>query len=631
MSGFDAKIPDQLNIETEVAERRPAAETPVSTTLLIFRLVAAGVFCLIVPILRIPSPQSVIILLCAGLIAGIDFIIDGVKRVLLEEEYFNRNVIITAVFLVSFIIGVGYEGALLMVFTQLGKLMGGYVRSKARNQIVDLTGLRYETARVQTDGDVSEKFLDEIHAGDTISVRAGEDFPLDCIVMEGASSIDTFRVTGSAKVVSVGIGDPVTAGSHNIAHDVLCEVTTDGKSTADVILERLQQPQNHAENIAFRYFTPLMMLLAFMFAVAMTVMGHAHAYEAIHRALALFILSSAAPAFAWVGEIRYAVRAGAAVHGILFKDDPALLKTERTTSVLFSAEGTLTAGKQKVVNVQSDRMDSQTFLKIAAHAMAYSKDAAADAVIKAYGGPIHIELIQDFVEIPHCGVKVIVDGIPVILGTQALLSLVGRPLPDDADNSVLFMLIGNQPAGTITLSDPIRKSAGSIVSRLENEGVQHTEFVVSYSTGTAEKIAKKSGITDYKSGCGEDAKRNYVDTFKFTSDETVMYICDQRWHDKSHSAADLDVVVDCPVTAETAGAADILLPGNRPTLVCEAMRWSQKARKSVNISMGLVFGVKAVLLALAALGLTTVWFTAFVETCAMLAVGVFSSKAFFGK
>lgn len=630
MSGFDAKISDQLKMEKEAAGKERSKETGIWFTLIVFRLIAASIFFLIVPILKIPSPQSVVLLLCSGLIAGIDFIVDGIKRILLEEKYFNRNGTITLVFLVSFIIGTGYEGALLMILTQLGSILTDYVREKVQNQIVDLTGLQYEVARVQTNGDITEKYLDEVKPGDTISIRAGEDVPLDCIVMEGASTIDASRITGSTRMLSVSIGDSILAGSRNVTHDLLCEVTSEGTSTAMQILSCLKQPQSNSESFMFRYFTPIMMLVSFVFGIMIAIMTEVDAYEAIHRALMLFTLSTAVPAFTWIKEIRFAVRAGAATHGILFRDDDALLKTEHCSSVLFSAEGTLTAGKQKVVGIQSDRMDSQTFLKIAAHAMAYSKDASADAVIKAYGGPIHIELIQDFVEIPNCGVKVIVDGIPVILGTQALLAAVGKSLPDDSDNSILFMLIGNQIAGTITLSDPIRKSAGSIVARFEEEGIQHTEFVISYSTGTAEKISRKSGIMDYKTNCGEDAKLNYVETFKFTSDETVMYVCDQKWHGKAHSAADLDVVIDCSPLADGADNADILLPGNRPVLICEAMRWSRKARKACNLNMGGIFAVKALLIALAALGISAIWFSVFVETAAVLLSGVFCSRAFLG-
>lgn len=631
MGAFDAKLPDHQNIGTNASAGKGRPEAGPPSALLIFRLIASSAFCVLVWLLKIPSPQSTIILLSAGVVAGADFVYDGVKRMLLEEQYFNRNAIITLVFLVSFIIGVGYEGALLMILTQLGQTLTAYVRGKTREHIVGLTGLNYETARVQTDGDISEKFIDEIRAGDTISVHAGEDFPLDCIVMEGASTMDVSRITGSTKMVNISIGDAVLAGSRNVAHDVLCEVTSDGSSTASVILQRLNCPQPVEENRAFKYFTPCLFLVSFLYGIVIAVIGQVHAYEAIHRALALFTLSSAFPAFAWVGEIRYAVRAGAAVHGILFRDDAAMKSSEHCSSVLFSAEGTLTAGKLKVVSVRSDRMDSHTFLKIAAHAMAYSKEASADAVIKAYGGPIDIDLIQDFVEIPHCGVKVVVDGIQVILGTQALLAAVGRPLPDSADNSVLFMIVGNQVAGTITLSDPIRKSAGSILSRLEEVGIEHAEFVTSYSTGIADKIASKSRITDYKTNCGEDAKLRYVETMKFATTDTLMYICDQKWHGKSHSAADLDVVVDCPPNANEAETADIILPGSRPVLVCDAIKWAGKAHRNCTAAMGVSIVIKAILMVLAALGFTTVWFSAFVEYALTLGVGVFSAKAFYAK
>lgn len=632
MSGARSRVSDWLKKLNQTPGSGEQNDWTKSMGLTVVRLMVASIFCFIVPAFSLPAPQSVIILICAGLIAGMDLIVAGIQNVL-HEDYFNRNAMITLVVVVSFIIGVGYEGALLLLITQLGNLLSDYVTRQTREQVLAMTGLEFESTNVLANDHVVERYLDEVCPGDEISVLAGEYFPLDCIVMEGSSVIDTSLVTGSVKPQTVTVGDTVYAGSANLSGNLRCEVISENGSTASDILAMLDHVQEEKKNAFAKIFTPMMILVSFVFGIVIAVAGRVDAYEAVHRALVLFTLSSGIPAFAGIADIRFAGRAGAAAHGILFTSDAAMLKAEQCGSVVLSAEGTLTAGKQRVVSIQSNKMDSQTFLKIAAHAMAFSKDPIADAIIKAYSGPIYIELIEDFVEIPHCGVKVVFDGVPVILGNQVLMAAAGSVTGtvEDMDNATMFMVIGKTLAGTVTLSDPIRKSAGKVVSELQAHGVEDVSFVTSYSTATAEKIAQKSGITEFSANSGEDAKLQFVAKAADAADRPVMYVCDQKWYGGTHSEADLDVVVGCLSSVKSSAAADILIPGIQTGKLNEGIAGAKRTHKLCDVSVGFMLTVKAILLALGAFGIGTVWFSAFVETAAMLLVGVFASQAFYDR
>lgn len=630
MSGGKIKLSDQLKQLNQKPGKGEQKGTGHSGNFAVIRLIIACILAFIVPALSISSPLSAILLICAGLIAGFDLIVAGVQSIL-HEDYFNRNATVTLVFIISFVIGVGYEGALLIIITCLGVLLSDYVKQQTREQVLSMTGLEFETANVLDHGRVTEKYLDDVRLGDEISVLAGEYFPLDCIVMEGSSMIDTSRLTGSVKPQTVSVGDTVYAGSANLSGNLRCEVISENSSAAADILELLCRAEEEKKNNFTKIFTPVMMLVSIVFGFVIAIAGQADAYEAVHRALSLFTLSSAVPAFAWISDIRFAARSGAATRGVLFTSDEAMEKAERCGSVVFSAEGTLTAGKQKVVSIETEKMDSQTFLKIAAHAMAFSKDPVADAIIKAYNGPIYIELIEDFVEIPRCGVKVVFDGVPVILGNQGLMAAVsgGTVVAEDVDNATMFMVIGKTLAGTITLSDPIRKSAGKVVTGLQANGVEDITFVTAYSGSTAKRISKKSGITDFSANCGEDAKLQLVEKTVNEHTRPVMYVCDQKWHINEHSAADLDAVVGCLSNVKGTASADIIIPGIQTGKLNEGIATAKRTHKLCNGSAVLLFAVKAILLVLAALGVSTVWFSALVETAAMLLVGVFASQAFY--
>lgn len=628
MNDSNAKQNEDLTHLNRTPEKTETSS--INQKWLLARVLAAALICFSVPAFSIPSPASVGLLLCAGLVAGVDLIMSGVKSVM-QEEYFHKNAVITLIFIVSFCVGVGYEGALLMILTQVGIMLSDYISRQVEDQLLGMTGLEFETANEVVHGKTVERFLDEVQPGSEIDVMPGERFPLDCMVMDGVSVVDSSPVTGQTKPRNVTAGDTVLAGTVNLSQPLRCEVLCEeGESTADEILRILKHGSRTPEDLPVsKFFTPALMAVSVVFAILLAVSGSVDAYEAIHRALALFTLSSALPAFSGIRNIRFAARVGAASRGVIFADDLALEKTAGGRAAVLSAEGILTAGRQKVVRVESEQMDAQTILKIAAHAVAFSKDPNAGVLIEAYGGPIYIELVEEFVEIPNCGVKVQFEGVPVVLGTQALMAAAGNaPGSTIPDQEVLYLTVGHALVGTITLSDPVRKSGAALREALEEQGIRKLSFVTSYAAPVAEKISRRSGIDTYRASCGNDGKLRTVEQIKEETPGCLLYICDEKRDQGIHSGADIDVVIG-KRPDHAAQTADILLPGERPATIVSGLSAAQVARKMCRLSGMTVFATKAVLIGLAALGFTTVWFSAFVELAVTLGVQVFSCQAFY--
>lgn len=616
------------NTEEESAQE-PKKKIEVKLTVTLLCILFAIALCIAVPLFSVPEPISIVLFLIAGLLSGTDILLSGVYS-LMHEDYFNRNSLLMVVFVVSFIVGVAYEGALLLIITQVSLLLNDYITKRNNEQVIAMTGLEFETAKVYEQDTITEKYLDEIQPGDEIIVSAGEYVPLDCVVIDGQSTIDAKLIDGISREKEASAGTAIIAGTLNLTGDLHCEVTSNGSTTASDILNILWKEEPIVVPDIVRLFQPIMMVFSVLVGLFLAMRTEVHAYEAVHRALALIALSSAVPAFIGIPDIRFAARAGAASRGVVFGSDQAFKDTAATQSVVFSAEGTLTAGKQQVIRTHSLRLDSDTMLKIAAHAMAYAHGPEAEAVLDAYDGEIQFELIDDFKEIPNCGVDVVFNGIPVTVGAQAMMSDVQGFVHENVhvDQQMLFMSIGHQYAGYLVLADPIRKSAGTLASDMASFAVENIEFVTSYSEETAKVISERSGIKKYAASCGSDARLNYVEQVRESTTGKVTYMYNEQTAAECHSDADVDVSIGGKPTDLLSGKCDVVVPGGRPLAFTSGVAAANLANKMSNFAVYFVFGTKLILIMLAALGIIPVWFAVTLECIASLFTKVFASSAF---
>lgn len=615
--------------DTEESVQEPKKKIEVKLTVTLLCILFAIALCIAVPLFSVPEPISIVLFLIAGLLSGTDILLSGVYS-LMHEDYFNRNSLLMIVFVVSFIIGFAYEGALLLIITQVSLLLNDYITKRNSEQVIAMTGLEFETAKVYDQDTITEKYLDEIQTGDEIIISAGEYAPLDCVVIDGQSMIDAELIDGISREKEASAGTTILAGTRNLTGDLHCEVTSNGTNTAADILTVLKKEEPIVVPDLVRLFQPIMLVFSILIGLFLAMRTEVDAYESVHRALALITLSSAVPAFIGIPDIRFAARAGAASRGVVFGSEQAFKDTAACQSLVFSAEGTLTAGKQQVIRTHSLRLDSDTMLKIAAHAMAYAHGPEAEAVMDAYHGEIQFELIDDFNEIPNCGVEVVFNGIPVTLGAQAMMSDVQGFVHENVhvDQQMLFMSIGQQYAGYFVLADPIRKSAGALASDIAAFHVENIEFVTSYSEETAEVISERSGIKQYAASCGSDARLNYVEQVRESTTGKVTYMYSEQSAAEEHSDADVDVSIGGQPSELLSGRCDVVVPGGRPAAFTSGVAAAKLANKMSNMAVYFVLGIKLILIVLAALGIIPIWFAVTLECIASLFTKVFASSAF---
>ena len=620
------------NTETTAAKQNKNGKINWKLTFTLLRVVAGIALCASAPVFDLPTPIPTLLIAAGGLIAGIDLLIAGIYS-LFHEDYFNRNTVLLIVFIITFIIGYGYEGSLLLILSQIGIFLTEYFQSKAREQILAMTGLSFQTAHVFRGGLLVDNDLHDIASGDEIVVHGGEYFPVDCVIIEGHSKLDFHLVDGVANETSADVGDVVRAGVLNIGSDLQCEVLSDGSSTADDILSILSVGEQAERNLFTRFFQPVMLLFAVAVGLSLAMFGNVSAYEAVHRALIVVILSSAVPAFSNIPLIRYAARAGLASRGVVYASDEVFREIAECETAVFCAEGTLTAGQHQVAEIKSDRLDPDTFLKIAAHAMAYSQDPFAEPIAEAYGGEISLELVENFQEIPNFGVKVVFNGVPVIMGKQALMASLQGSIPEsiNLDQELMFMLIGNQFAGYMVFSDPVLDCAGDIASTMTTYGAEHLEFVTSYLESTAEIISEKTGIEQFASGHGRDARQQYVEQTAESTAGKMMYIYHSRFACEEHTDADFDICIGGEPQELLAERAEVIVTDKRPGAVCDCFTAAKNVLRLSNASAAFIIAVKALLAGLAIVGLSTIWFAVTMECIATWFVTIFSTSAFHEK
>ena len=601
----------------------------MSLILRVVRVIVGFAMCICGPLFSVQFPYSLILTIGGGIVAGGEFLLAGLKG-FLREEYFTQNSVLLLVFIVSFIIGVGYEGALLLILAQLGMILSDYVRTLVRNHIFAMTGLDFKTAHVYRGGLLVDNFISEIHRGDEILVHGCEEFPLDCVIVEGHSTVRPTLLDWRIDETAANVGDFVYAGTVNTGWDVRCEVVSDGDSVAADILKLLGKPFSVAVPWYERYFRPLMFVLAVVIGVTVAVAMDVDAYEAVHRGLAVLALSGAVPLYAGFSDIRFAARAGASVRGAVFSDDSVFMNLGHCDQAVICADGILTEGKLRVTAAYSELYDEDTFLCIAAHAMAYASDPAAEAILEVYNGDIVFERIRDFREIPNCGVMIDYEGTPVVLGTQALMASVKGLLPKkmNADRQMMFMLVGKEYAGYFVLTDPISDLSDGILNRMEDLGIGNVRVITSYSAETAEKIAERSGIEQFAFGLSCDERAQYLEQLCNDEEGTCAYFCVKKCADEVHSAADYDVSIGGDTKDLLEGRAEVAAITHRPEAVLDAMRCAGNAVRMCNASAGAMLAIKLILVILAGAGLITIWFAAAFELIATLFVKIFSASAY---
>ena len=615
--------------------------------ILVARLAVCCVaFALALLVDAIPAVWVTVILVLCALVAGYDMIAGAVLGVM-RGDYINSSLLIVAAALLAFIFGAKIEGTALILLYQITGIFIDYAVERTKRSVLDT--IYCDTSYASLIGDDRKETTvpaSSLQPGDHIVVRRGETVPCDCIVMEGSSSLDMAPLGDDSGPVAVKEGDELFSGCVNLSGELRCEVSSaQSESTAAKLYAAVSEAPGRGEVIPEslqnlrRYFAPAITAAAVLLAALLPLLAdNITIAESVRRATMFLVVASPVSMFAAIPVIRLCAGCGAARAGIVFDSCGAMDGVAASGSAAFNEAGTLTEGRPRVVSVKAGRMGRDVLLKIAAHALSYSNSPLSSSIIEAYGGTIYIDLIENFNEAPGYGVEVHVDGIPIRVGTRELMRIGHVEIPDsdlitDEGETCVYVAITDEYAGCIVLSDPVREDAASGIDDLRHTGVENIVMFSSDSRDRAAKLASSLGITEYYSECSRDKLRSTLSSLKqgCAPGRTLMYIAGSGSFGGSHSAADVDIGMSGPETISMPRSCDVTVLGGKVGKIATAVGISHYARMLSYVTAGGAALVKVILLILAAFGISTLWFSVFIDAIAAVAAALVSILAFSGE
>ncbi|AUN19277.1 cadmium-translocating P-type ATPase [Clostridium botulinum] len=602
--------------------------------LLIRILIAGAIFFLAIPIHYreqlswdfLQSPIIGYIEFPAFLIAYI--IIGGkiVKKALsniTKGQVFDENFLMSVATIGAFFLGEYAEGVAVMLFYQVGELFQSYAVSRSRRSIADLMDIRPDYANVMRNGKLVQVDPEEVAIGDTIVVIPGERIPLDGVVTEGRSALDTSALTGESIPRDASVGDTVISGCINQTGKLTIEVSKEfGESTVSKILELVEnasdkksQSENFITRFA-RYYTPFVVFAALALAIIPPLVTGQPFVIWIERALTFLVISCPCALVISVPLSFFGGIGGASKCGVLVKGSNYLEMLADTETVVFDKTGTLTKGNFVVSEVYSLNMSEEELIKIAAYAEDYSSHPIATSIKKAYGKTVDSSLIKDIEEIAGHGVKAVIDEKEVLAGNAKLMKLKGISYEENSSvGTVVHIAIDGAYAGNIVISDEIKADSRQAILDLKAAGVKQTVMLTGDTDAVGRKVAVQLNL--------DKAYTELLPADKVTQLEKLM----RQKNEKAMLAFVGDGINDAPVLARAdvgiamgglgsdaaIEVADVVIMTDEPSKIATTIKISRKTLRIVRQNIVFSLTVKGIVLVLGAFGLANMWGAVFAD------------------
>ncbi len=603
---------------------------------LLMRILAAAV--LFVPlylisegIVSVPMPKwaVLILFLVPYLLVGHDILRKawhGIKN----GRVFDENCLMTVATVGAITVGEYGEGVAVMLLYQVGELFQSYAVGKSRRNISELMDIRPDYANIETDGDWERVDPDDVEIGTVIVVEPGEKIPLDGVVTEGSSALNTAALTGESTLRDVTVDDEVLSGSINMT-GVLKVRTTKAfeESTASKILElvenaasRKSKSENYISKFA-RYYTPVVCCGALALAVlpplfCMLTKTGLDGYASlgalwgdwILRACTFLVISCPCALVISIPLSFFAGLGGASSQGILIKGSNYLETLSQVGVVAFDKTGTITKGNFAVTAVHQSPIDEEKLLEYAALAECHSTHPISKSLQSAYGAELERDRVCNVQEISGHGVTAVVDGRRVAVGNQRLMNSLGISFePCFHVGTVIHVAIDGEYSGHIVISDELKENARQTVEQLRRAGVEKTVMLTGDTESVAKQVAEDVGLTDYRAGLLPADKVACVEQLleECRGRKKLAFAGDGINDAPVLSRADVGIAMGALGSDAAIEAADVVLMDDDPLKIAKAIRISRKCLRIVRENIGLALGVKVVCLVLAAVGVANMW------------------------
>ena len=580
------------------------------------------------------------------LVIGYDILKKAVKGIL-NRQVFDENFLMAVATIGAIALGDYKEGVAVMLFYQIGELFQSYAVGKSRRNISELMDIRPDYANVEQDGELVQVDPDEVEIGTVILVKPGEKIPIDGIVVEGASSLNTSALTGESLPREAKEGDEVISGCINMTGLLKIRTTKEfGESTVSKILELVENSssrKSRSENFISKFariYTPAVCYGAVALAlippiVRMVFMGLPADFGTwIYRALTFLVISCPCALVISIPLSFFAGIGGASKEGVLVKGSNYLETLSQTKYVVFDKTGTMTQGVFEVSGIYPAALSKEEVVEYAACAESYSSHPISKSLQKAYGKEIDKNRVTEVKEISGKGVTAQVDGRLVAAGNGKLMDQLGVPYTVCNEvGTLVYVAVDGRFAGCILISDLLKPHAKEAIAALKNAGVTRTVMLTGDTKRVADAVAAELGIHEVCSELLPADKVAKVEELlaRKSGKEKLAFVGDGINDAPVLSRADIGIAMGALGSDAAIEAADIVLMDDDPLKIAKAIRISRKCIRIVYENIYFAIGIKVICLILGALGIANMWAAIFADVGVMVIAVLNAIRALFVK
>ena len=599
---------------------------------MLIRIIIAAVLIVVFSLLPAEGYLRFGLFMIPYLVIGYDILKKAFKGIL-NKQVFDENFLMAVATVGAILLGDYSEGVAVMLFYQIGELFQNYAVGKSRRNISELMDIRPDYANIEKDGALEQVDPDEVEIGTIIVVQPGEKVPIDGVITEGTSTLNTSALTGESLPRDAKAGDEVISGCINMTGLLKIRTTKEfGESTVSKILELVENSssrKSRSENFISKfakYYTPAVcygaLALALIPPVVLLIMGKPAMWgDWIYRALTFLVISCPCALVISIPLSFFAGIGGASNQGILVKGSNYLETLAQTKYVVFDKTGTMTQGVFEVSGIHHNEMPDEKLLEYAALAECSSSHPISKSLQKAYGKPIDRNRVSDIEEISGNGVIAKVDGISVAAGNTKLMNRLGIAYQDCHHvGTVVHMAIDGKYAGHILISDIIKPHAKEAIAELKKAGISKTVMLTGDSKRVADQVAEELGIQEVYSELLPADKVSRVEELlnQKSEKDKLAFVGDGINDAPVLSRADIGIAMGALGSDAAIEAADIVLMDDDPLKISKAIKIARKCIRIVYENIYFAIGIKVLCLILGALGIANMWMAIFADVGVMI-------------
>ena len=617
---------------------------------MLLRIVAAAILMVALAFAPVGGAARFMAYAVPYLLVGYDILwkaLKGIKNRQVFDENFLMAVATVGAIALAVYSGSGdyTEAVAVMLFYQIGELFQSYAVGKSRRNISELMDIRPDYANIERDGQLEQVDPDEVEIGSIIVVQPGEKVPIDGVVTEGMSNLNTSALTGESLPRDVAPGDEIISGCINMTGVLRIRTTKDfGESTVSKILDLVENASSRkskSEDFISKFarvYTPAVCISALVLAIAppvvrMAAMGLAPEWGTwIYRALTFLVISCPCALVISIPLSFFAGIGGASKEGVLVKGSNYLETLSQTNIVVFDKTGTLTQGVFEVNGIHHSGMDEAELIELAALAESASSHPISKSLQKAYGKPIDRSRATDIQEISGHGVIAMVDGRQVAAGNDKLMAKLGvKAIPCHQAGTIIHMAVDGVYAGHILISDVVKPTSRRAIAALKDAGVRKTVMLTGDAKAVAAQVASFLGIDEVFSQLLPADKVTKVEELlsRKGKKEKLAFVGDGINDAPVLRRADIGIAMGAMGSDAAIEAADVVLMDDDPLKIAKAIRISRKCLGIVYQNIVFAIGVKLLCLALGAVGLANMWLAIFADVGVMILAVLNAIRALF--